>query len=60
MDVPDSITAMSAGQNSVWACLERRGEPGGAVIELTPQGATRTIELSDLDVSPHLPERRRR
>jgi len=53
------ITAMAPGENAVWACLERRGESGGAVVELTAEGARKTIELSDLDVSAHVPNSRR-
>jgi hypothetical protein len=60
VEVPGWITAMAAGQDSVWACLERRGEPGGAVVELTIEGAAKTIELTDLDVSAHLPTASRR
>jgi hypothetical protein len=59
-EVPGWITAMAPGQGGVWACLERRGEPGGAVVHLTPQGVARTIELGELDVSAHLPTKSRR
>jgi hypothetical protein len=54
------ITAMAPGENAVWACLERRGQPGGAVVELTAEGAQKTIELSELDVSAHVPRSGRR
>jgi len=55
VELPGWITAMAPGQNAVWACLERRGEPGGAVIELTQEGAQKTVELSHLDVTAHVP-----
>jgi hypothetical protein len=54
------ITAIAPGENSVWACLERRGEPGGAVAELTQAGTRQTIELSTLDVSAHVPSESKR
>jgi hypothetical protein len=55
MDVPGWLTAVAAGPDGVWGSLERRGEPGGAVVELTPDGSARTIDLSGLDVAAHLP-----
>jgi hypothetical protein len=60
VEVPGWITAMAAGDESVWACLERRGESGGAVVQLTAEGAARTIELGALDVSAHVPTTSRR
>jgi hypothetical protein len=59
IDVPGWITAMSAGPSGIWGCLERRGEQGGAVIKLTPEG-TQTIELKDLEVAAYLPNRSKR
>jgi outer membrane protein assembly factor BamB len=53
-EVPGWITAVAAGQDGVWACLERRGEPGGGVVELTPEGDGKTVDLSGLDVSEYL------
>jgi outer membrane protein assembly factor BamB len=55
VEVAGWITAMAPGPGGVWGCLERRGQSGGAVIQLAPKGGTRTIELGDLDVSPHVP-----
>ena len=55
VEVAGWITQMASGPGGVWACLERRGQSGGAVVQLTPEGAARTIELSELDVSAHLP-----
>lgn len=60
VEVPGWITAMAPGPGGVWACLERRGTPGGAVVQLTPQGATKTIELKDLEIAAHLPSRSKR
>ncbi|HEY7630067.1 MAG TPA: hypothetical protein VH817_05170 [Thermoleophilaceae bacterium] len=60
VEVPGWVTAMSPGPDGVWACLERRGDQDDAVIGLTPTGATRTVELSDVDVSEHLPNVGRR
>lgn len=55
IEVPGRITAMSHGPGGVWACVERRGEPGGAVIELRADRPPRTIELSALEIADHLP-----
>jgi hypothetical protein len=60
VEVPGWITAMSAGESGVWGCLERRGESDDAAIALTADGPLQTVELSDLDIADHLPERRRR
>ena len=54
VEVPGWITGVAAGPDGVWACLERRGEPGGGVVELTPNGGGRTVDLSELDVSEYL------
>jgi hypothetical protein len=54
VDVQGWITAMSAGPDDVWACVERRGQTGGAVVQLAPEGA-RTIELDALEITAHLP-----
>jgi hypothetical protein len=59
VEVPGWITALSPGPGGVWGCLERRGEKGGAVVQLTPDAA-RTIELENLEIAEYLPDRRGR
>ena len=54
VDTPGSITAISAGLGGMWACVERRGRPGGCVLQLSEEG-TRTIELDSLEIAAHLP-----
>lgn len=54
VEAPGSITALSPGPGGMWACVERRGQPGGAVMQLGPTG-TQTIELDRLEVAAHLP-----
>jgi hypothetical protein len=56
INAPGWITAMSASKAGIWGCLERR-DNHHAVVELTPEEA-RTVELTGLEVTDHLPNRR--
>lgn len=54
VDAPGSIAALTPGPGGMWACVERRGKPGGCVLQLTDQ-TTRAIELDALEIAAHLP-----
>jgi hypothetical protein len=54
LEVPGWVTAIVPGPEGVWGCLERRGVPGGMVVELTADGV-RTFDLSGVDIAGYLP-----
>lgn len=54
IEAPGAITALAPGPGGMWACVERRGHPGGCVLQLGEE-APRTIKLDALEVAAHLP-----
>ncbi len=54
VSVPGWVTGVAPGPNGMWACVERRGGPGGCILRLSEEG-TSAIDLDALDMAAHLP-----